>query len=80
MAEKVIIDIELKGFGNAQKSLDNLTKAQIEQQDAIKATKEEIKDYEKELKAIRDEQEAQGEVTDEQIVRERELKIGRAHV
>jgi len=73
MAEKVIIDIELKGFGNAQKGLDNLTKAQIEQQDAIKATKEEIKDYEKELKAIRDEQEAQGEVTDEQIVREREL-------
>ena len=35
MAEKVIIDIELKGFGNAQKGLDNLTKAQIEQKLAV---------------------------------------------
>ena len=73
MAEKVIIDIELKGFGNAQKGLDDLTKAQIEQQDAIKATKDAIKEYEKEIKAIKQEQEAQGKVTDEQIVREKEL-------
>jgi hypothetical protein len=73
MAEKVVIDIELKGFSNAKKGLEDLTKSQIKQQDAIKATKDEIKEYEKELKAIRDEQEAQGQVTDEQIDREREL-------
>ena len=74
MAEKVIIDIELKGFGNAQKSLDNLTKAQIEQQDAIKATKDAIKEYEKELQAIAQEQALGNEITDESILRERELQ------
>ena len=51
MAEKVVIDIELKGFSNAKKGLEDLTKSQIKQQDAIKATKDEIKEYEKELKA-----------------------------
>ena len=38
MAEKVIIDIELKGLGDARKSLDDLTKKQIEQRDEIKQT------------------------------------------
>ena len=74
MAEKVIIDIELKGFGNAQKNLDDLTKAQIEQQDAIKATKDAIKEYEKELQAIAQEQALGNEITDESILRERELQ------
>ena len=32
MAEKVIIDIELKGLGDAKKGLDDLTKKQAEQQ------------------------------------------------
>ena len=74
MAEKVIIDIELKGFGAAQKGLDDLTKAQIEQQDAIKATKDAIKEYEKELQAIAQEQALGNEITDESILRERELQ------
>jgi len=67
MAEKVIIDIELKGFGKAQKSLDDLTKAQIEQQDAIKATKDEIKAYEKELALFAKARELGADLTDEQI-------------
>tara|TARA_R110002033_G_scaffold170995_1_gene215178 strand:- start:358 stop:3300 length:2943 start_codon:yes stop_codon:yes gene_type:complete len=74
MAEKVIIDIELKGFGNAQKNLDDFTKKQIEQQDAIKATKDAIKEYEKELQAIAQEQALGNEITDESILRERELQ------
>jgi len=52
MAEKIIIDIELKGIGDAQKGLDDLTKLQITQQDAIKKTQQEIKDYEKSLKDL----------------------------
>ena len=74
MAEKVIIDIELKGFGNAQKNLDDFTKKQIEQQDAIKATKDAIKEYEKELQAIAQEQALGNQITDESILRERELQ------
>jgi len=73
MAEKVIIDIELKGFGAAQKSLDDLTKAQIEQQDAIKATKDEIKAYEKELALFAKARELGADLTDEQIKKEKEL-------
>jgi len=73
MAEKVIIDIELKGFGKAQKSLDDLTKAQIEQQDAIKATKDEIKAYEKELALFAKARELGADLTDEQIKKEKEL-------
>ena len=42
MAEKVIIDIELKGLGDAKKGLDDLTKQQIAQQDEIKKTTTEI--------------------------------------
>ena len=73
MAEKVIIDIELKGLGDAKKGLDDLTKQQIAQRDEIKQTTAEIKEYEKELAALRKEQEAGGQLTDEQIAREQEL-------
>ena len=73
MAEQVIIDIELKGLGDAKKGLDDLTKAQIKQRDEIKQTTAEIKEYEKELAALRKEQEAGGQLTDEQIAREQEL-------
>jgi|DEB0MinimDraft_10_1074344.scaffolds.fasta_scaffold00141_35 polyhydroxyalkanoate synthesis regulator phasin len=73
MAEKVIIDIELKGLGDAKKGLDDLTKQQIAQQDEIKKTTAEIKEYEKELASLRKEQEAGGQLTDEQIAREQEL-------
>jgi len=73
MAEKVVIDIELKGLGDAKKGLDDLTKKQIEQRDEIKQTTAEIKEYEKELAALRKEQEAGGQLTDEQIAREQEL-------
>ena len=73
MAEQVIIDIELKGLGDAKKGLDDLTKQQIAQQDEIKKTTAEIKEYEKELAALRKEQQAGGQLTDEQIAREQEL-------
>jgi polyhydroxyalkanoate synthesis regulator phasin len=73
MAEKVIIDIELKGLGDAKKGLDDLTKQQIAQRDEIKQTTAEIKEYEKELASLRKEQEAGGQLTDEQIAREQEL-------
>ena len=73
MAEQVIIDIELKGLGDAKKGLDDLTKQQIAQQDEIKKTTAEIKEYEKELASLRKEQEAGGQLTDEQIAREQEL-------
>jgi len=73
MAEKVIIDIELKGFDKAQKGLDDLTKAQIEQQDAIKDTKDEIKAYEKELALFAKARELGADLTDEQIKKEKEL-------
>jgi polyhydroxyalkanoate synthesis regulator phasin len=73
MAEQVIIDIELKGLGDAKKGLDDLTKQQIAQQDEIKKTTSEIKEYEKELASLRKEQEAGGQLTDEQIAREQEL-------
>ena len=73
MAEKVIIDIELKGLGDAKKGLDDLTKAQIKQRDEIKQTTAEIKEYEKELAALSKEKEKEGQLTDEQIAREKEL-------
>jgi len=73
MAEQVIIDIELKGLGDAKKGLDDLTKAQIKQRDEIKQTTAEIKEYEKELAALSKEKEKEGQLTDEQIAREKEL-------
>ena len=73
MAEQVIIDIELKGLGDAKKGLDDLTKKQIEQRDEIKQTTAEIKEYEKELAALSKEKEKEGQLTDDQIAREKEL-------
>jgi len=66
MAEKVIIDIELKGFGNAQKGLDDLTKRQIEQKDAIKLTTQQIKFYEKTLAELETAKVKNGELTEEE--------------
>ncbi len=66
MAEKVIIDIELKGFGNAQKNLDDFTKKQIEQKDAIKLTTQQIKFYEKTLAELETAKVKNGELTEEE--------------
>jgi len=66
MAEKVIIDIELKGFGNAQKGLDDLTKKQIEQKDAIKLTTQQIKFYEKTLAELETAKVKNGELTEDE--------------
>ena len=73
MAEKVVIDIELKGFSNAKKGLEDLTKSQIMQQDAIKATKQQIKEYEKELALFAKARELGANLTDEQVQKENEL-------
>lgn len=67
MAEKVVIDIELKGFGNAQKGLEELTKAQIAQQEIIKQTKQEIKDYEKSIKELEEAQKDGKDLTETEI-------------
>lgn len=64
MAEQVVIDIKLENLDKAQKGLDELTRKQIEQQDAIKATREEIKNYEKEIRELNKAQEEGKELTD----------------
>jgi len=74
MAEKVIIDIELKGLADAKKGLDDLTKKQVEQKEKITETSAEIKAYEKELAALRKEQQTTGQTTAEQAKKEQELK------
>ena len=74
MAEKVIIDIELKGLADAKKGLDDLTKKQVEQKEKITETSAEIKAYEKELAALRKEQQTTGQTTAEQAQKEQELK------
>jgi len=73
MAEQVIIDIKLENLDAAKKGLKDLTRLQIEQQQEIQTTKNEIKEYEKELASLRKEQEAGGQLTDEQIAREQQL-------
>jgi len=72
-ADKIIVDIELKGLGAAEKGLADLTQAQIDQKEAIKETNKELKTYEKELKAIEKEQETLGELTNDGIKRQTEL-------
>ena len=66
MAEQVIIDIELKGLGDAKKGLDDLTKRQIEQKDAIKLTTQQIKFYEKTLAELETAKVKNGELTEEE--------------
>lgn len=73
MAEKVIIDIELKGLGDAKKGLDDLTKKQSEQQLALKLAQQEIAKYEKELKELNKVVLEGGELSAEQVVQSQEL-------
>jgi hypothetical protein len=73
MAEKVIIDIELKGLGDAKKGLDDLTKKQSEQQLAIKLAQQEIANYEKQLKELNKVVIEGGELSAEQVVQSQEL-------
>ena len=73
MAEKVIIDIELKGLGDAKKGLDDLTKKQAEQQLAVKLAQQEISKYEKELKELNKVILEGGELSAEQVVQSQEL-------
>lgn len=73
MAEKVIIDIELKGLGDAKKGLDDLTKKQAEQQLAVKLAQQEIAKYEKELKELNKVVLEGGELSAEQVVQSQEL-------
>jgi hypothetical protein len=73
MAEKVIIDIELKGLGDAKKGLDDLTKKQSEQQLAVKLAQQEIANYEKQLKELNKVVIEGGELSAEQVVQSQEL-------
>jgi hypothetical protein len=73
MAEKVIIDIELKGLGDAKKGLDDLTKKQAEQQLAVKLAQQEIANYEKQLKELNKVVIEGGELSAEQVVQSQEL-------
>ena len=76
MAEKVIIDIELKGLAEAKKGLDDLNKKQVEQKEKITETSAEIKAYEKELAALRKEQQTTGQTTAEQAQKEQQDNRG----
>jgi len=73
MAEKVIIDIELKGLGDAKKGLDDLTKKQAEQQLAVKLAQQEIANYEKQLKELNKVVIEGGELSAEQVAQSQEL-------
>jgi hypothetical protein len=73
MAEQVIIDIELKGLGDAKKGLDDLTKKQAEQQLAVKLAQQEIANYEKQLKELNKVVIEGGELSAEQVAQSQEL-------
>jgi hypothetical protein len=73
MAERVIIDIELKGLGDAKKGLDDLTKKQAEQQLAVKLAQQEIANYEKQLKELNKVVIEGGELSAEQVAQSQEL-------
>lgn len=73
MAEKVIYDIEFNGLDDARKGLENITRLQIEQQNAVKLSKQIIKEYESELSELRNEMKESGTATEEQIKREKDL-------
>jgi hypothetical protein len=73
MAEQVVIDIELKGFGTAKKSLDDLTKKQVEMQLAISVSKQEVSKYEQELKKLNKVLLEGGELTAKDVARSQEL-------
>jgi len=66
MAEKIVYDIEMKGLENAKKNLEEITKAQYEQRNAIKETTTLLKAYEKELAKLEEEVGKTGKATQEQ--------------
>ena len=70
MAEKIIIDIELKGFADAEKNLKKLTEAQIAETDAIKLTNQQIKFYEKTLAELQSAKLKNGKLTESQTLKE----------
>jgi len=67
MAEKIVYDIEMKGLESAKKNLEEITKAQYEQRNAIKETTTLLKAYEKELAKLETEVGETGKATQEQI-------------
>ena len=73
MAQEVIIDIKLENLDAAKKGLKDLTKAQIEQQQEIQTTKNEIKEYQQELDALNELTERGIQIDDESIARQQEL-------
>ena len=73
-ADTVVVDIELKGFGKAQKGLDELTKKQIEQKDAIKLTTQQIKFYEKTLSELETAKVKNGKLTEEESKKQSEYQ------
>ena len=54
MAEKIIYDISFVGLEDARLGLQDITKKQIKQAEAVKQAKAEIKEYEKTLKELND--------------------------
>ena len=67
MAEELLYDVKITGVANAKQSIEELTRLQIQQQDAIKETQKEIKDYEKKLKEFQDQVKDGKALSEEQI-------------
>jgi len=73
MAEKIVYDIEMKGLESAKKNLEEITKAQYEQRNAIKETTTLLKAYEKALANLEEEVGKTGSATEEQVKQNKEL-------
>lgn len=73
MAEKIVYDIEMKGLASAKKNLEEITKAQYEQRNAIKETTTLLKAYEKALANLEEEVGKTGSATEEQVKQNKEL-------
>ena len=67
MADRLIYDIEFKGVDAGKKSLEEITKLQIAQQEGVKKTQAEIKAYEKSMSELQKEIEKNGQATESQI-------------
>jgi len=73
MAEKIVYDIEFKGLADAQAGLKDITKKQIEQAEAVKQAKAEIKEFEKSLKELNEATVEGAELTQEDIQNRQDL-------
>lgn len=73
MAEKIVYDIEMKGLESSKKNLEEITKAQYEQRNAIKETTTLLKAYEKALANLEEEVGKTGSATEEQVKQNKEL-------